>query len=99
MPAREQLLKLRRRLHIRAEEVKAAKAAAERETLADAAAIVERLRSVEALKQVMLTANSASRFGTGDFAQAMGGLHRENLGDSVLQIRDRTIPLQILGFL
>lgn len=52
MPVREQLLQLRRRFHSRADEVKAAKAAVERETLADAGAIVERLRSVEALKQV-----------------------------------------------
>ncbi|CAM9899756.1 unnamed protein product, partial [Laminaria digitata] len=51
MPVREQLLQLRRRFHGRADEVKAAKAAVERETLADAGAIVERLRSVEALKQ------------------------------------------------
>lgn len=44
----------RRRHHGRSEEVQAAKAAIERETLADAGAIVERLRSVEALKQVCL---------------------------------------------
>lgn len=52
MPVRERLLQLRRRFHGRSEEVRAAKAAIERETLADAEAIVERLRSVEALKQV-----------------------------------------------
>lgn len=52
MPARERLLQLRRRFHGRGEEVRVARAAIERETLADAGAIVERLRSVEALKQV-----------------------------------------------
>lgn len=52
MPVRERLLQLRRRFRGRSEEVRSAKAAIERETLADANAIVERLRSVEALKQV-----------------------------------------------
>lgn len=52
MPVRERLLQHRRRHHSRGEEVQAAKAAIERETLADAGAIVERLRSAEALKQV-----------------------------------------------
>lgn len=47
------MLQLRRRIHNRADEVKASKAAVERETMADAGAIVERLRSVEALKQVL----------------------------------------------
>eukprot|EP00903_Cladosiphon_okamuranus_P011998 g11267.t1 len=54
MPVRERLLQLRRRFQGRSEEVRAAKAAIERETLADANAIVERLRSVEALKQATL---------------------------------------------
>ncbi|CAM9207788.1 unnamed protein product [Scytosiphon promiscuus] len=54
MPVRERLLQLRRRFHGRSEEVRAAKSAIERETLADAEAIVERLRSVEALKQATL---------------------------------------------
>lgn len=53
MPVREQMLQLRRRIHNRADEVKAAKAAVERETMADTGAIVGRLRSVEALKQVL----------------------------------------------
>ncbi|CAB1096679.1 unnamed protein product [Ectocarpus sp. CCAP 1310/34] len=48
-------LQLRRRLHGRGEELRAARAAIERETLADAEAIVERLRSAETLKQAMLT--------------------------------------------
>lgn len=61
MPVREQLLQLRRRFHSRADEVKAAKAAVERETLADAGAIVERLRSVEALKQVSCSGDDATR--------------------------------------
>lgn len=52
MPVRERLLQLRRRLHGRGEELRAARAAIERETLADAEAIVERLRSAETLKQV-----------------------------------------------
>lgn len=64
MPVREQLRQLRRRLHNRAEEVKAAKAAVERETLADAASIVERLRSVEALKQVKSCTRAASEICT-----------------------------------
>lgn len=52
MPVREQLLQLRRRFYSRADEIKAAKAVVERETMADAGAIVERVRSVEVLKQV-----------------------------------------------
>lgn len=52
MPVRERMLQLRRRLHGRREELRAARAAIERETLADAEAIVERLRSAETLKQV-----------------------------------------------
>eukprot|EP00953_Heterococcus_sp_UTEX-ZZ885_P001858 1519-Heterococcus_DN1.PRE.1 len=54
MPAREQLLQLRRRLHTCADEVKAAKDHIERETMADTNAILERLRSAEALKQASL---------------------------------------------
>ncbi|CAM9137098.1 unnamed protein product [Ectocarpus fasciculatus] len=54
MPVRERLLQLRRRLHGRGEELRAARAAIERETLADAEAIVERLRSAETLKQATL---------------------------------------------
>lgn len=54
MPVREQLLQLRRRYHTRAEEVKAAKVAIERETTADSEAILERLRSAESLKQVRM---------------------------------------------
>ena len=54
MPVRERLLQLRRRFQGRSEEVRAAKAAIERQTLADANAVVERLRSVEALKQVLI---------------------------------------------
>ncbi|CAM9501571.1 unnamed protein product [Hapterophycus canaliculatus] len=60
MPVRERLLQLRRRFHGRGEEVRAAKAAIERETLADAEAIVERLRSVEALKQATLAQGVSS---------------------------------------
>lgn len=52
MPVRERLLQHKRRYRGRGEEVQAAKAAIERETLADAGAIIERLRSAEALKQV-----------------------------------------------
>ncbi|KAG5180093.1 hypothetical protein JKP88DRAFT_264019 [Tribonema minus] len=54
LPAREQLLQLRRRLLARGEEVQSAKAAIERETMADAHTILERLRSAEALKMATL---------------------------------------------
>ncbi|CAM9117886.1 unnamed protein product, partial [Pylaiella littoralis] len=60
MPVRERLLQHRRRHHSRGEEVQAAKAAIERETLADAGAIVERLRSAEALKQATLAQGVSS---------------------------------------
>lgn len=55
MPAREQLLQFRRRLMSCSEEVKAAKNSVSRETESDAEAILERLRSAEALKQATLT--------------------------------------------
>jgi hypothetical protein len=50
-PRREHLLQLRRQLQNCSTEVEAAKRAIERETLSDAEQILERLRSIEAMRQ------------------------------------------------
>ena len=56
MPRREQLMNVVRRTRSRMEEVRAARQAIERTTMADCETVLERLRSAEALKMATLTA-------------------------------------------
>lgn len=51
LPRRETLLQLRRQLTNTSSDIEAARCAIERETMADAEKIIERLRNVESMKQ------------------------------------------------